>query len=60
MRLVFRAALPVSDVNAERKSLLLVNLCVGGMVIARTTDEPHLRKESRTAARTEALELLGG
>jgi TetR/AcrR family transcriptional regulator, transcriptional repressor for nem operon len=58
MRLVFRAALSASDANAERKALLLVSLCVGGMVIARTTDEPRLRRDLRTAARTQALELL--
>jgi TetR/AcrR family transcriptional repressor of nem operon len=37
---------------------LIVGLCVGGMVIARTSDDPHLRKTLRAAAREEALSLL--
>jgi AcrR family transcriptional regulator len=54
----FRAALePAPD--AERKALLMVSLCVGGMVIARTTDDPHLMSTARAVARAEALELLG-
>jgi hypothetical protein len=36
----------------------MVSLCVGGMVIARTTDDPGLRKTLRNAARKEALALL--
>lgn len=55
---VFRAAFPKDDREAERKALLIVSLCVGGMVIARTTDEPRLRKTLRAAARKEALGLL--
>jgi TetR/AcrR family transcriptional regulator, transcriptional repressor for nem operon len=55
---VFRAAFPKSDKDAERKALLIVGLCVGGMVIARTTDDPRLRKTLRAAARKEALSLL--
>ncbi len=55
---VFRAAFPKTDKEAERKALLIVGLCVGGMVIARTTDDPHLRKSLRAAARKEALSLL--
>jgi hypothetical protein len=37
---------------------LIVSFCVGGMVIARTTDDPQLRNTLRTAARDEALGLL--
>jgi TetR/AcrR family transcriptional repressor of nem operon len=44
--------------DATRKVLLIVSLCVGGMVIARTTDDRQLRKTLRTAAREEALGLL--
>jgi AcrR family transcriptional regulator len=55
---IFRAALP-DDGGAERKALLIVSLCVGGMVLARTTDEPKLQKQLRAAARAEALALLG-
>ncbi len=54
----FRAAFPPEDTDARRKSLLMVSLCVGGMVIARTTDDPGLRKTLRNAARLEALALL--
>lgn len=56
---VFRAAMPEDDRNADRNALLIVSLCVGGMVLARTTDDPKLRKELRTAARTQALALIG-
>ncbi len=58
MRDTFRAALE-PDADAERKALLIVSLCVGGMVIARTTDDPHLMNSSRAVARAEALEILG-
>ena len=60
MEAVFRAAFPPGDRSAARKALVIVNLCVGGMVIARTTDDPRLRKAMRAAARSEALALLGG
>jgi hypothetical protein len=56
---VFRAALPAEDADAERKALLIVSLCVGGMVLARTTDEPKLQKQLRSAARAQALALIG-
>jgi AcrR family transcriptional regulator len=55
---IFRAAFPQSDRQGNRKAQLIVNLCVGGMLIARTTDEPTLRKQLRAAARSEALRLL--
>jgi TetR/AcrR family transcriptional regulator, transcriptional repressor for nem operon len=38
----------------------MVNLCVGGMVIAQTPDDAALRKGLRAAARRQALELLEG
>jgi AcrR family transcriptional regulator len=56
---VFRGALPARDRQAERKAQLVLNLCVGGMIIARTTDDPSLRKSLRTAALEQALSLLG-
>jgi AcrR family transcriptional regulator len=56
---VFRAAMPEQDADAQRKALLIVSLCVGGMVLARTTDEPTLQKELRAAARAQALALIG-
>jgi TetR/AcrR family transcriptional repressor of nem operon len=56
---IFRAAFPKSDRGGKRKAHLIVNLCVGGMLIARTTDDASLRKQLRAAARGEALRLLG-
>ena len=44
--------------DAERRANAIVSLCVGGMVLARTTNDPELRKSLRTAARQEALTLL--
>jgi TetR/AcrR family transcriptional repressor of nem operon len=55
---VFRSAFPANDGDAGRKALLIVNLCVGGMIIARTTEQVELRKTLRTVARKEALALL--
>ena len=55
---IFQAALPGRDRQRTRKAQLIVNLCVGGMLIARTTDEPGLRKQLRAAARAEAMRLL--
>lgn len=55
---VFREAFPRGDRAAARKALLIVNLCVGGMILARTTDDPNLRKELRATARKEALAML--
>jgi TetR/AcrR family transcriptional regulator, transcriptional repressor for nem operon len=55
---IFRGAFPNSDRQRTRKAQLIVNLCVGGMLIARTTDDPSLRKQLRAAARVEALRLL--
>jgi TetR/AcrR family transcriptional repressor of nem operon len=55
---IFRAAFPKGDRQGQRKAQLIVNLCVGGMLIARTTDDPTLRKQLRATARSEALRLL--
>jgi len=55
---VFREAFPPGRADAGRKALLIVSLCVGGMVIARTTEDPSLRKTLRAEARKEALALL--
>ncbi len=55
---IFRGAFPKGDRQAKRKAQLMVNLCVGGMLIARTTDDPGLRKELRATARSEAMRLL--
>jgi TetR/AcrR family transcriptional regulator, transcriptional repressor for nem operon len=56
---VFRAAFPASDRRASSKAQVILNLCVGGMLIARTTDEPDLRRSLRAAALEQALRLLG-
>jgi TetR/AcrR family transcriptional repressor of nem operon len=58
MTRVFRGAFPAGDREAPRKALVIVNLCVGGMVLARTTDDPGLRSSLRAAARKQALALL--
>lgn len=58
MTRVFRGAFPGSDRDASRKALVIVNLCVGGMVLARTTDDATLRSSLRAAARKQALALL--
>lgn len=54
---VYRSALNgVRD--AERRAQTIVSLCVGGMVLARTTNDAELRKSLRAAARQQALALL--
>lgn len=58
MLAIFREALPKSDRQRLRKAQLVVNLCVGGMLIARTTDDPILCRQLRQVARSEALRLL--
>ena len=54
---IYRAALKgVRD--AGRRAETMVALCVGGMVLARTTNDPGLRKSLRASARHQALALL--
>jgi AcrR family transcriptional regulator len=55
---VFRSAFAPGDGAADEKARLIINLCVGGMVIARTTDDAGLRRSLRAAAQAEALALL--
>jgi TetR/AcrR family transcriptional regulator, transcriptional repressor for nem operon len=55
---VYRAALGQAR-DAERRAQAIVSLCVGGMVLARTTNDPALRTSLRAAARQQALALLG-
>jgi AcrR family transcriptional regulator len=57
---VYRAALPAGARDGERRAQTIVSLCVGGMVLARTTSDPALRKSLRAAARQHALALLDG
>lgn len=57
MRHIYRCALKgVRD--ADRRAEAMVALCVGGMVLARTTNDPMLRKSLRESARHQALALL--
>lgn len=46
--------------EAERRAQVIVSLCVGGMVLARTTDDPQLRRSLRESARAQALAMLSG
>jgi AcrR family transcriptional regulator len=57
MRLVYQSALKGSR-DAARRAETIVALCVGGMVLARTTNDPGLRKSLRASARHQALALL--
>ncbi|HEY1773711.1 MAG TPA: TetR/AcrR family transcriptional regulator [Gammaproteobacteria bacterium] len=54
---IFRAALKGAR-DAEQRAQTMVSLCVGGMVLARTTHDAQLRRSLREAARSQALELL--
>jgi len=45
--------------DCEQRAQAIVSLCVGGMVLARTTDDATLRKTLRASARQQALQLLG-
>ena len=56
----FFVAAPMNDAQAAAKAQVILNLCVGGMVIARTTDDPALRRSLRAAALDQALQLLEG
>lgn len=44
--------------DAEQRAQAIVGLCVGGMVLARTTDDATLRHSLRSAAHRQALALL--
>jgi TetR/AcrR family transcriptional repressor of nem operon len=44
--------------DGEQRAQAIVSLCVGGMVLARTTDDAVLRRSLRAAARVQALALL--
>lgn len=45
--------------DGEQRAQAIVALCVGGMVLARTTDDARLRATLRAAACQQALQLLG-
>lgn len=44
--------------DAARRAQTLVSLCVGGMVLARTTNDVELRHSLRESAKMQALALL--
>ncbi|HET6554824.1 MAG TPA: helix-turn-helix domain-containing protein [Dyella sp.] len=56
MRHVYLCAL-AGERDADRRAEAMVALCVGGMVLARTTNDPELRKSLRESARHQALAL---
>lgn len=45
---------------ARTRAQAIVSLCVGGMLLSRTTDDPQLRQSFRAAARQQALAMLEG
>jgi AcrR family transcriptional regulator len=57
MRHIYRVALKGMR-DADRRADAMVSLCVGGMVLARTTNDPELRTSLRASARHQALALL--
>lgn len=46
--------------DAEQRAQVIVSLCVGGMVLARTTNDEGMRKSLRVSAHRQALSLLNG
>lgn len=54
---VYRSALGAAPDAGERAEVI-VALCVGGMVLARTTNDADLRRSLRRSARAQALALL--
>lgn len=44
--------------DGEQRAQAIVSLCVGGMVLARTTEDECLRRSLRRSARQQALALL--
>jgi len=55
---IYASALAGQPDGIERAQAI-VSLCVGGMVLARTTDDPVLRHSLRRSAHQQALALLG-
>lgn len=58
MTRVFRGAFDPRDRDADRKAQLMVSLCVGGMVLARTTNDRKLRRSLRETAHAQVLALM--
>lgn len=57
---VFERGLAEKNGDARRQALSLAALCVGGMVLARTLDDPGFAGELRDAARLTALDMAAG
>jgi hypothetical protein len=56
---LFEAGVAARNGHSKReRSLALVALCIGGMVVARTTNDASLATEVREAARSLAAELV--
>lgn len=47
------------DADRRQRGLAVAALCVGGMVLARTIDDPAFGDEVRCAAHAMALEMIG-
>lgn len=58
MSALLRGALPEGTPDVDTRVQLIVALCVGSMVLARTTHDPALAKSVRAAAKKQALALL--
>lgn len=46
--------------DGDEKAQVIVSLCVGGMVLARTTDDEGMRSSLRASAHKQALAILEG
>lgn len=59
MSWLFERNLPENTQDRHRTPLALTALCVGGMVLSRTIDDPALAENIKTAARDFAITLAG-
>ncbi|MEM9524849.1 MAG: TetR/AcrR family transcriptional regulator [Pseudomonadota bacterium] len=59
MSWLFEHNLPENTQDRSRTALALTALCVGGMVLSRTIDDPALADGVKTAARDFAITLAG-
>ena len=59
MSWLFETNLPEDTNERRQKALSLSALCVGGMVLSRTIDDPALAEDLRRSAKSTALSMLG-
>lgn len=59
MTWLFVRNMPAQQDNKRERALVLSALCVGGMVLSRTIDNPELADETRQSARNFALTAAG-